>query len=203
MVHIFASDSQILERLEKIDSYITKLLTENLHPDLYFHNAALTLDSEKGVVAVADTLARIEGITEKDKELLLAAAYFQHTGFIYKREDNKNISTNIAKDILYLYRYKYPEIREIISLILSTNSISPPKSHLEKILKDANLDYLGRYDFFDKNDALRRELEVQNREIWYRQTLNFLAQHTYYTNASNILREKQKQENIKKLKSLI
>ena len=51
----------------------------------------------------------------------------------------------------------------IYNLILSTKVPQQPKTHLEEILCDADLDYLGRNDFEDISSNLLKELEINQK----------------------------------------
>ena len=89
-------------------------------------------------------------------------------------------------------------------MILSTDLERDPKTHVEKIICDADLDHLGREDFFKLDGRLRegrgaRGIDVSDDEKWYKGTLEIIKKHQYYTESQKNLREKEKQRNIKKL----
>ena len=89
-------------------------------------------------------------------------------------------------------------------MILATDLMREPKTHLEKILCDADLDNLGREDFFKLDAKLRegrraRGLDVSDDARWYKETLEIVRNHQYYTESQIKLREKGKQKNIKAL----
>ncbi|GAG83398.1 unnamed protein product, partial [marine sediment metagenome] len=174
-------------------------------PDgIKFHDANHTLHPTKGVVAVANRIAISENISEHDRELLIAAAYFHDTGYIREYDKNEPIAARMAGRILKLIGYKPHEIEEVQKMILSTDLDREPKTHFEKILCDADLDNLGREDFFKLDGKLRegrgaRGLDVSDDAKWYRGTLEFMKKHQYYTESQKKLREKGKQKNIKRL----
>jgi hypothetical protein len=78
-----------------------------------------------------------------------------------------------------------------------------PKDILERIICDADLDYLGRDDFFAIGDTLRREFirygVVPSDEAWEALQMKFLTNHAYHTASSQVLREPAKQSHIRKL----
>jgi hypothetical protein len=80
-----------------------------------------------------------------------------------------------------------------------------PKSHLEKVICDADLDYLGRTDFFEIGDTLRKEMlyagELLDESRWDDLQLNFLENHTYKTNFSIQNRKQGLAENLRLLNS--
>jgi predicted metal-dependent HD superfamily phosphohydrolase len=110
----------------------------------------------------------------------------------------------MAGRVLKLIGYEPEEIEKVQKMILATDPDVEPKTHVEKILCDADLDNLGREDFFQLDEKLRegrgiRGIDVSDDVTWYSNTLEFLAKHQYYTESPNILREKGKQKNTREL----
>ena len=191
-------------RLKIVDHYIRELFRDELPHGIKFHNADHTLHPTKGVVAVANRIAISESISENDRELLITAAYFHDTGYIREYEKNEPIAARMAGRILYLIGYKPNEIEKIQKMILATDLDREPKTHVEKILCDADLDNLGREDFFKLDAKLRegrrlRGVDVSDDLKWYRGSLKIIKNHQYYTQSQKKLREKVKQKNIKQL----
>ena len=191
-------------RLRAVDEYIRDLFKDELPAGIKFHDINHTLHPARGVVAVANKLAVSENISEHDRELLIAAAYFHDTGYIREYEKNEPIAARMAGRILKLIGYKPDEIKKIQKMILATDLGRKPKTHVEKILCDADLDNLGREDFFKLDGKLRegrriRGLDVSDDEKWYQGTLGIMKNHQYYTESQKKLREKGKQKNIKAL----
>jgi predicted metal-dependent HD superfamily phosphohydrolase len=198
-------------RLKMVDQYVRELFRDELPAGIKYHNADHTLHSTKGVVAVANNLAKLEDVSELDRELIIAAAYFHDTGYIREYEKNEPIAARIAGRILKLIGYRPGEIEKVQKMILATDPEVEPKTHVEKILCDADLDNLGREDFFQLDERLRegrriRGIDVSDDATWYRNTLEFQERHQYYTASQKKLREKGKQKNtkalIKKLESI-
>jgi hypothetical protein len=77
---------------------------------------------------------------------------------------------------------------------------------LQKIICDADLDYLGRTDFFATGNRLRLELIAYNligdNHDWEERQLNFLQTHQYFTDSSRQKRGPAKMEFIKQLLQL-
>ena len=191
-------------RLKKVDQYIRDLFKQELPVGIKFHDANHTLHPERGVVAIANRIALSEKISDHDRELLIAAAYFHDTGYIREYEKNEPIAARMAGRILNLIGYKPNEIKKIQKMILATDLACEPKTHLEKILCDADLDNLGREDFFKLDAKLRegrriRGLDVSDDAKWYRGTLQVIKKHKYYTESQKKMREEGKQKNIDKL----
>ena len=191
-------------RLKIVDQYIRALFRDELPDGIKFHDADHTLHPTKGVVAVANRIAISENISEQDRELLIAAAYFHDTGYIREYDKNEPIAARMAGRILKLIGYKPGEIEKVQKMILSTDLEHEPKTRIEEILCDADLDNLGREDFFEMDAKLRegrriRGLDVSDDAKWYSGTLALMKKHQYYTDSQKNLREKGKQKNINRL----
>ena len=192
-------------RLKIVDQYIRELFRDELPDGIKYHNADHTLHPTKGVVAVAYRIALSENISEHDRELLIAAAYFHDTGYIREYDKNEPIAARMAGRILKLIGYKPAEIKKVQKMILATDLARKPQSLVEKILCDADLDHLGRDDFFKRDGKLRkgrgaRGIDVSDEAKWYKGTLKLLKKHKYYTESQKRLREEKKQKNIDQLK---
>ena len=191
-------------RLKIVDHYIKELFKDELPAGIKYHDADHTLHPTKGVVATANRIAISENISEHDRELLITAAYFHDTGYIREYEKNEPIAARMAGRILKLIGYKPNEVDKVQKMILSTDLEREPKTHVEKILCDADLDHFGRDDFFELDGKLRegrriRGLDVNDDAKWYKGTLAIITNHQYYTQSQKKLRDKEKQKNIKRL----
>ena len=191
-------------RLKIVEQYIRELFKDELPAGIKYHDAEHTLHPTKGVVAVANRIALAEKISEHDRELLISAAYFHDTGYIREYDKNEPIAARMAGRILKLIGYKPAEIKKVQKMILATDLARKPKSLVEKILCDADLDHLGRDDFFKRDGKLRkgrsaRGIDVSDEAKWYRGTLDLITNHKYYTASQIKLRQEKKQKNIEQL----
>ena len=191
-------------RLKIVDEYIRDLFKDELPGGLKYHDANHTLHPTRGVVAAANSIAISEKISEHDRELLIAAAYFHDSGYIREYGKNEPIAARMAGRILKLIGYQPEEIEKIQKMILATDLAVKPQTHVEKILCDADLDHFGRDDFFELDGKLRegrriRGLDVNDDAKWYKGTLAVITNHQYYTESQKKFREKEKQKNIKRL----
>jgi hypothetical protein len=93
-------------------------------------------------------------------------------------------------------------------MILATDLAHKPQSLVEKILCDADLDHLGRDDFFKRDGKLRkgrsaRGIDVSDEAKWYKGTLDLITNHKYYTGSQIKLRKEKKQKNIEQLQKIL
>ncbi len=185
-------------------NYALRRLEGELSPKLTYHSFAHTKDE---VVVAVERLAKMEGVLGTDKALLLTAAYFHDLGFIYQRKEHERKSADIALDVLPGFRYTEIQVGIIEGIILATRLPQCPKTHLEQIMADGDLDGLGQGNFFDRGLDLRKELAsfgiISSDQDWYLQELDLLMRHRYFTKSARRLRNRGKQDNLRKLRALI
>ncbi len=154
-------------------------------------------------------LAEKEGLNEKEIEILMLASLFHDTGFVIQYDKNEPIGAKIARNYLKSMLYHNEDIQLIEEIILATDpEYTNPKNIYEKIIKDADLDNLGRDDFLDKSESLNREIEaIKNIKVmepnWQHGVINFLAEHKYYTDTQIEEREEKKEFNRKQLEKMV
>src|SRR6185369_1981441 len=105
------------------------------------------------------------------------------------------------------FGYNEKEIEIICGMIMATRFPHQPKNLLEQIICDADLDYLGRDDFFKISNDLFRELSIYgmlaNEKDWYKLQESFLSSHTYFTRTAADLRKAKKEEHLNKIREVI
>lgn len=170
-----------------------------LDPHLTYHSRAHTKDVYKQSVRIAEA----EGIGNEEMQLLRVAALFHDNGFLRTYVNHEVMSCHIFQEKTAGLDFSEQERKLITDLIMATKLPQEPHTHLQRIICDADLDYLGREDFFDIGDLLRREFLhfgiVSSNEAWEAMQLKFLTTHQYHTQCSRELREPVKQVNLKKL----
>jgi uncharacterized protein len=190
--------------IEKAEKLIIDLLDKQLSPTLYYHGLHHTLD----VLNAAMILANEEGIEDRtDLKLLQTAALFHDSGFIKTYKNHEEEGCRIANLHLSLFGYSPEEIKKICGMIMATKIPQAPKTILEEILCDADLDYLGRDDFEPIAASLFEELKarklVENEKTWNVVQVKFLESHRYHTKSAINKREVQKQKRLTELRKLI
>ncbi len=175
----------------------------SLHSDpaLTYHTAGHTAD----VLCTAERIALEEGITDPQKLLLLkVAALYHDTGFLYAYKGHENKSCEIVRKELVDLNFTENDINTICSLIMATKIPQSPQNHLEEILCDADLDYLGRDDFEPISNHLRKEFFklgiVNTEEEWMQLQIRFFESHQYFTKTSREKRNGKKMQHLEQLK---
>lgn len=185
-------------------AYALARLEQELSHELLYHSLAHTCDE---VVPAVERLAQLEGISQQELLLLRTAAYYHDIGFIQQRDDHEAASIAIARAILPDCCYTPEDIAVVAGIIQATKLPQSPHTLLERIMADADLDSLGRLDFLPRSMALRSELAAFGADLplrdWYRQQLQFLSHHQYFTASASKQRDRGKQNNIALLRSLL
>ncbi len=180
---------------------VIERLREELPSHLAYHNAKHTHD----VIRAVQEIAKQEGVRGEELILLKTAALFHDTGFLFSAERHEEHSCELASQYLPVYGYPESAIARIRKMIMATRMPQRPEDRLEKILADADLDYLGRDDFFTTGNRLYRELYhsgvVKSEREWNTLQEKFLEKHHYFTETSRKNREERKKENLQVIRS--
>jgi uncharacterized protein len=189
---------------ERARAYALDRLEHELPAHLYYHSLRHTRDE---VLPAVEWIAQTEGIMGELLMLLKTAALFHDIGYIERRAGHEAIAVRITNDVLPSFGYSAIHIELITNLILATRWPHNPQSPLEEILADADLDSLGRNDFLETSCRLRDELAAIGISIntpdWYRQQLEFLHRHRYFTQAARSRRDPGKRQNIALVRHLL
>jgi uncharacterized protein len=169
---------------------------KDLDPGLSYHCVEHTLD----VVKHAERVASDESINEKEMYLLKIAALYHDTGFLKTYKDHEQVSCEIFLEDCKQFNFTEEEKQTIIDLIMATRMPQKPKNLLQKIICDADLDYLGRHDFSTIAEKLKQEFLnyqlISDNNEWRSLQIKFLKSHEYHTNSSKQLRDPVKKENL-------
>lgn len=194
-LHIYSSINYM-----KAERHIMRVLEEKLSSKLYYHS----INHTKDVTEAAERIALMEGITDEDLFLLKSAASYHDAGFVEKYNQNEEIGMRMARETLPKYGYTQAQIDIIDGLIKATEIPQSPKTLLEQIMCDADLDYLGRDDFHKVADLLRKELRehglINSDRLWDEIQVKFLTQHTYFTKSAISTRQKKKLKHLGEIK---
>ncbi len=169
--------------IEQSEDFVSNLLKDKLSNLYSYHNINHTLT----VVRAVKELCKKEDVSGDDKEALLVAAWFHDTGYIEGYENHEKESVKIATAFLKERGQSDEFIEKVSNLILTTVKEYIPKTHLEKIIKDADYAHLMGVEYEVTCELLRQELKnamnvsFSNAE-WAKENLNFLMnKHRFYT----------------------
>jgi len=201
----FQVQLQLLRLMDFEEMVIEKMETE-VSEDIYFHDLKHTIN----VYTQVELIGRAENVSEENMLLLRTAGLVHDLGFLKDYDKHEEAGCELSREILPDYQYTDDQINVICDLILSTKIPPSPKNQLEKIICDANLDYLGRVDYLTHSENLYKELEkhqkIKSKEEWYNEQIDFITNHEFFTTTAKMLRDVDKEtqiENIRKsLKNL-
>lgn len=169
--------------IEQSEDFVSNLLKDKLSNLYSYHNFNHTFT----VVNAVKELCKKEDVEGDEKEALLVAAWFHDAGYIEGYENHEKASAKIATDFLREKEKSEDFIALITGLILATAKDYEPKTHLEKIIKDADYAHLRDEEYATTCELLR--LELKNTGVvnfssaeWTRENLKFLLnRHRFYT----------------------
>lgn len=180
-------------------AFVTDLLNDNLPVGYYYHNCDHTLYVQEKAIQIG----RHEGCSEKEIELLSAAALWHDTGYITTYNGHEEASCVLAKKYLPEYNYTDNEIHIICGMIMATKVPQQPHNKLEEIIADADLEYLGTIGAAEKAALLYKELQSLTPSLteaaWHKMQIAFIQTHHYFTRYCKINKEPVQQAYLKEL----
>jgi predicted metal-dependent HD superfamily phosphohydrolase len=184
--------------------FILEKLSRELNATLYYHDLSHTLD----VLHSVERLADLENVTGEDLILLQTASLFHDAGMIRTYLGHEQASVEMIEEFLPHFGYNPPQIAKINKMIMTTRLPQSATGTLEQILCDADLDYLGRDDFFMIAHRLKLEWAVKNikpttLKEWYLLQISFLTTHRYFTKSAIESREAKKQKNLLEIHEIL
>jgi predicted metal-dependent HD superfamily phosphohydrolase len=185
--------------LHAAKDFILEKLRRELPANRTYHSQAHTWD----VYLTAIDIAQKEGINGEDLQLLKTAALFHDSGFTEQALDHEEVSCRIARSVLPGFGYSPPQVEYICKMILATRIPQSPRDKLSRILCDADLDYLGRDDFFKIGAKLFEELReykvLGTEREWNELQMRFLSKHKFHTATNKRDREPMKRVHLDKV----
>ncbi len=183
---------------ERAKAYALGRLASELSPKLTYHSLHHTRDD---VLPAAVRLAQAADVSGEALLCLATAALFHDIGFLCNYDEHERGSIAIARAALPHCGYTPEQIETIAGLIAATKMPQRPQTPLEQLLCDADLDLLGRDDFWELNRRLRDELySYTGRPIaegeWLRDQRRFLEEHVYFSPTARALRNEGKARNV-------
>src|ERR1035437_8496154 len=137
--------------------YIIGRMRKDLNPSLTYHTIEHTLDMHHAAIR----LMEMEHFGDEHERLLIeTAAIYHDAGMMVSYNDHETQSVLIAGEMLPTFGYSLEDIDEVAGLILVTKLPQMPTTLPEQILCDADLDSLGRDDFFIESFKLQLEWKM-------------------------------------------
>ncbi len=192
-----------LMQFTDLQEFVLDKLEKELPSSLYYHNIKHTVD----VVTQVELIGLGEGVTDEELLLLKTAALFHDAGHTISYDNHEYFSCLVARELLTEYFYTTSQIDTICDLIMATKLPPKPANKLERIMCDADLDYLGRSDMIPVSNLLflelKERLKIKSQKDWNNLQVKFISGHQYFTETARNLREVNKQLQIERIKNLI
>jgi len=186
-------------QIEQARKFILDKLNKELPEYFHYHNATHAVD----VYTAARLIAGNEGVGEYEMQLLLTSALFHDSGFLFGQKDHEMRSCENARLYLPNFEYSPDDIEQICDIIMATKMPQNPHHHLVEIICDADLDYLGRNDFFVLSKKLFSELIItdglKTEQEWDKKQVFFIKNLHYFTKTAIKMRESVKQKHLKEI----
>jgi predicted metal-dependent HD superfamily phosphohydrolase len=169
-----------LTLLEKAENYVSDLFLNANTAGLFYHNYNHTLSVVEGVAHAAETLS----LSDNEAEILLLAAWFHDTGYLYTRIEHEAKSIEVTQNAL---RPNYVRLTEAVTTCIAATKVGEtPKNDLAALLKDVDVAFGSAYNFKKTNLAFREELVISenkrfSNQTWQKMSINFLQNVEFYS----------------------
>jgi len=187
---------KISQSSQRVYNIVLNDIKERLPDYVAYHNLAHTLD----VIESCKRYLKIFDLTPLQEELLIIAAAGHDYGFVVSPDNHEATSAEMMGQIMKSHNYNYRSRKIVKGLIMATKLPQTPTTALERIIADADLDYLGRSDYDEISHRLFLELmhfkKIQTVQQWLELQIGFLEKHTYHTDWAKQHREPGKQKRI-------
>jgi predicted metal-dependent HD superfamily phosphohydrolase len=185
--------------VDSAEEQVTALLLQ-LSSQYTYHNVAHT----RRTVGACRTIGEGSGLSERELEILLLAAWFHDAGLVDLYEGHEERSAELARGFLLERGYPPESIDRVADSILATREDAAPESLLGEILRDADVVHTGKRGYFEQLVLLRAELENICQEVfsdleWTDRNIALLEQRRFRTPFARAKYTKQWAENLSRL----
>jgi len=185
---------------ENIRNFIVQLLNTHIPETYYYHNLSHTLYVEQQCLEIG----KHEHCSKEELKLLSIAALWHDTGYINTYQKHEEESCKLAQHYLPNFGITPSEIDIICGMIMATKIPQKPKTKLEEIIADADLEYLSTAMAPTLAKHLFKEINTLNPNItpqqWNETEIKFISEHHYFTKYCQENKEVLKQGYLKSLR---
>ncbi len=187
------------ELIQKADAFVLNLFKEKLPHTFVYHNYTHT---KRVVKSTEEIIENTEKLTEKEKLILLLAAWLHDAGYAESLQNHEEHSVHIAEKFLKEEKADQEIIEGVLSCIQATCMSNTPTNKLDEILRDADSSHLSKEYYLETSELLRQELKfhnVKNHNVmdWLDANIElFTKKHQYYTPYAVKNWEPKKDENL-------
>ena len=176
---------------------------ENGLPDyLHYH----CLNHTKRVLEKAEIIAKAENVSADDLLLIKIAALYHDYGFLSTYQNHETEGCKAVQQELK-HQLSQDEIDAVCGMIKATEIPQTPKNLHEKILADADLEYIGTDEFTEIAHKLYLELKSKNPDLsidqWNKIQIDFIGKHHFFTDYAKTHLSSKKHKNLLELKKMV
>ncbi len=190
-----------MSNYQELHDDVFDILNTKLPEALTYHSP----DHTAHVVEKADFICRQENVGGRDLFLVKVAALFHDIGFIRQRKNHEEVGCEICREKLAKHNFDAKEIEVICGMIMATKIPQNPKTLLEKIVADADLEYLGTDLYYPISQNLFLEFKHYDPSLTINRfdeiQANFMRRHHYHTDYCIKHLEDKKQQHLKEILS--
>jgi predicted metal-dependent HD superfamily phosphohydrolase len=166
--------------LEQTRAHVWDIFLKHPPKNLFYHSYQHTHEVASTCKNIAESLQ----LSETDKEILLIAAWFHDTGYLFTLHKHEDKSKQLAAD--FLNAQNYPHTPLVLNCIEATRLGSFAHTLLEQILADADMAYGVTDAYPTRSQLLRSEWAitqnlVYNNLDWEQSQTNFLSKVYFHT----------------------
>ena len=184
--------------LDEVRAYVKEHMSS-----LQFHN----FQHAEHVVQEALVIGKAEGLTDHELYLLEISAWFHDVGYESDQpcaSGHEERSAQSASEFLS-GKLSEEDIKTVEKCILATKLGAKLSSTIEQVISDADLSHLGKENFYEQSDALRKEFdkssncEETSKKKWLLKNLQFLCSHKYCTDYAKKVYRPEKKRHIEEI----
>lgn len=184
---------------QELHDEVFSILQSRLPSYLTYH----TPEHTAYVIAQSEIISRHENVNGHELFLIKTAALFHDIGFIEQYRNHEEKGCEICQDILSRHQFSQEDMEKICGMINATKIPQQPHTLAEKIVADADLEYLGTDAFYPISQQLFHEFRYLNPALdlkgFNEIQINFIRNHQYHTSYCRMYREEKKQENLQEI----
>ena len=193
-------DLPVTPSLIAAEAFARDFIQKNVGAEYVFHDLGHTEE----VVTAANEISQGYDLNEREREILLIAAWFHDTGYAGGVTEHEARGCQRVTDFLSKNKFTEEEIKLACSCIMATQMPQKPGSLLEEILADADMAHLGRKSYWDRTGRIRQEFlmtrsMIMSEQEWIDFEIDFMTNHRFHTGFASELYDKRKHKHIRQL----
>ena len=169
--------------ISAVQSYVEKLFNEQLPEELSYHD----LDHTRYVAEQAGIIGQESGLSDKELDIVVSAAWFHDVGFLVSTVDHESESQRMARKYLSSNNVPGEIIDRVHQCIEATRMPQDPEDDLLcAVVCDADMSYLSEDFYLERTMLLRAEWNNTkegkiNKKDYYIETIELFNNHRYFT----------------------